>query len=1046
MQMHAPTVIARRLKTFGSPSLDAQVASGWKPVMRGGKPLALLVYLTSLDGRAESRERLADLLWGDEAPERSRGSLRQAVYALRQVLGDEILTSDRETVAVDATRLPSDYQAYVAASRRGDFDAMLAVYTGAFCDGLRLGGAAEFERWMDAERRRLERLLLDHAVRVIPTRIAAGDSEPALVAARTLDVLFPDRSDVVVWLFDALVAVGGRLEAIERLSAHQARLAAQNLVVPPSLAERIARVRRAPVEGPLLPAGPALPLATVGQQLVGRESLLGELLRLGEAARAGATQRVLLAGPAGVGKTRVLDELEARLRLRGARVVRVALQPTMREVRLAAVVSLVRSLSVLPGAAGISEESAAQLTQIVPELRERFPGAAGTAMPRDEADGRRRLTDAVADLMAAVSEGRLVVMMVDNLHYADGESLQVLMSAQPLAGARLLLLWTSRRVADAALASDAVIIDVLPFGADDIRTMLSAVAALPELPWTGALVTALYERSRGAPQLVLAMIRSLGAARLLGVEGGRWTSARPDDLLAMVRETAGTSALVSDLRAVARLSLEVLAAWGRPMAELDFLGIMRNGSPAFTPETLREALHELEGLGLVQSRDLTWALAHDTVADELRQHPSSVGADAPVELLFRYWRHPHRLSIAVLEQLALLAGRQASESLAVRLGRAALASPSVKETGLRGRVLAQRIARMCGQPEWGTRILRGLGFWGRRSERERVAATAVGMLALVFLVWLGERLQPRVVVTTPPMSEQMQDNLAVSLVVQPKVRIENGFGRPWTRPMRLLVRNEYGPIYGDSSRRTINGVAQFERLAVPRPPAQPVPQPVHLLVSGPWYVRSVRVPITGLLTADVADVFRVTAAEVNGVSLGDSLIVRVAPGDSLRVDLTFEYTTVNPTSNYLVGAAALWVPRERASIRIAGLPRPVREGWRHVTFAEKAPSRPGDYYIVILFHLEDTVEHLFSSTSWSHGAPLWYDGNDIHDEPPEFFEALRRDGVATAREVLRRPLKTRLGDIRLGDSLLAGHVSPSASGARHHVGRAILVRVRADAR
>lgn len=1042
--MHDPTVIALRLKTFGTPCLETHTASGWQPTLRGGKPLALLIYLASLDGRAETRERLADMLWGDEAPERSRGSLRQAVYALRQALGDDILKSDRETVAVDVSRLPSDYHAFLAASRRGDFDAMRDAYGGVFCDGLPIGGAVEFERWMHAERHRLERLLLDQAAGVIPARIAAGDGEGALRAARSLDALYPDRSEVVVLLFDALVATGGRLEAIERLSAHGARLAAQEMSLPPSLAERIARARRAATELPPVPAGPAMVLATVGQQLVGREPLLAELSRMAERARAGEAQRVLLTGPAGVGKTRVLDELEARLRLRGARVVRVSVQPAMRDVRYAALVDLIRALAALPGALGITEQSAAQLMRLVPELRERFPGASEAAVRQDDGNQRQRLQEALTDLLASVSEERLVVTMADNLHYADDESLQLLAAARPVATSRLFELWTTRRAADAALVSGASAIEVLPFGADDIRDLLSAVATLPELPWAPPLVAALEHRSRGVPQLVLAMVRSLGAARLLRVEQGAWTSDRPEALLAMVRETAGTSTLVSGLSPVARLSLQLLAAWGRPMEEHDFIGAMRERAQAPSDDAMREALRELEALGLATSRDLTWGLAHDNVADELRRSSASIPAEAPAELLFRYWRHRDRLSVTVLEQLALIAGRQESSAMAVRLGRAAHAAPLIRETGLRGRALARRVSRMCGRPEWEARILRGLGFWGRRSEWERVTATVLGMLAAGVLLWLVERLQPRVVVTTPPMADYHGGGVAVMFIVQPKVRIEDGFGRPWTRPVRVRVRTDAGPIVGDSSRLTTGGSAQFQQLAMSRPRDESPPRQVQLIVSGPWYVRSATVPIMGLITGPAFDEFRVTSAEVNGRSLGDSLVAHVSPGDSLRVDLSFEYTTVGPTANYLVGAAAIWERRETASIRLTGLPRPVRDAWRHVSFGVKAPDWPGDYHIAILFDLEDTVEHMFSNTSWQYGAPRWYDGNDIQDEPPEFFETLRVQGEAGVESYLARPLQTRLGDLRMGDSIAAAPPAGMGTMARRVIGRAILVRVRAD--
>lgn len=1042
--MTAPPTASLRLRTLGVPLLERAIDEAWTPALRGGKPLALLIYLATLDGRAATREQLADLLWGDESPERSRASLRQAVYALRQAVGDEVLGGDREQLALRPGALQSDRAAFLDASRRGDFDAMLSAFGGPFCDGLSVGGAEEFERWMRAERLRLERLLLDQAAGVIPTRIAAGEAQSALAVARQLDRLFPERSEVVVLLFDALVASGGRLEAVERLSAHGARLASQEVSLPPALAERLARARRAASDLPAVPMGPAMALSMVGQQLVGRDALLGELSREAEVARGGRARSIVLVGPAGVGKTRILDELEARLRLRGARVVRVGVQQAMQDVEYAALVGLVRALAALPGALGIPGRSAGRLVGVVPELAERFPGAVEHRVSVRGAEGIARLQEALGDLLTSVSEERLVVVMLDNLHHADAASRRVLEGALPAATSRLLRLATTRNATDGSALAAASVIEVLPLDADGIAALLRSVATVPELPWMDDLVRALERRSLGVPQVVLAMLRSLGAARLLHVEQGAWTSERPEALLAMAEETAGTSALLAGVDPLARLALEVLATWGRPMEERDFIGTMAATSARPGVEGLRDRLRQLEALGLVQSRDVTWALAHDTVADELRRAPSALLVESPAELLFAYWRHPERLSVPVLEQLALIAGRDDSAAMAVRLGRAALGAPRIREAGIRGRALARRVARMSGRPEWEATVLRGLGFWGRQSERTRIAGTVVAMLVLTGMVGLAAKLQPRVIISTPAMAEQPGLSLPVTLVVQPRVHIENGFGRPWTRPVPLRVRSDLAATFGDTARVSVDGSAQFERIALMRRSLDSIPRPVHLVVVGPWYVRPGRAPILGLTTGELRDDWRVTGVEVNGRSLGDSLVVDVGPGDSLRVDLTFEYTTVQATANYIVGAAAMWEPRERASIRLAGLPRPVRDAWQHVTFAVRAPERAGDHHIAVLFDLEDTVEHSFSNTNWQFGLPAWYDGNDIQDQPAAFFDSLRVLGRATAAPQLRRQLQTRLGDLRIGDSIAPSWKWPVVRTGRAVVGRAILVRVRED--
>src|SRR5690606_19284769 len=116
-----------------------------------------------------------------------------------------------------------------------------------------------------------------------------------------------------------------------------------------------------------------------------------------------------------------------------------------------------------------------------------------------------------------------------------------------------------------------------------------------------------------------------------------------------------------------------------------------------------------------------------------------------------------------------------------------------------------------------------------------------------------------------------------------RVQIADGFGRAWTRPVRLRVRSDFANVFGDTARDSREGSAQFERLAVVRRGIDSVPRPVQLVVSGPWYVRAGRAPVLGLTTGELRDEWRVTGVEVNGRSLGDSLIVDAGPGDSLRV-------------------------------------------------------------------------------------------------------------------------------------------------------------------
>ena len=87
----------------------------------GGKACALLAYLF-LHGRSVCRrERLAHLFWPDAPPDRARRNLSDALYRLRQALGDEWLVATQETIGLTPDLdVDVDLWRFEAAIRSGD--------------------------------------------------------------------------------------------------------------------------------------------------------------------------------------------------------------------------------------------------------------------------------------------------------------------------------------------------------------------------------------------------------------------------------------------------------------------------------------------------------------------------------------------------------------------------------------------------------------------------------------------------------------------------------------------------------------------------------------------------------------------------------------------------------------------------------------------------------------------------------------------------------------------------------------------------------------
>jgi hypothetical protein len=107
--MDAPSLPKFRLSVLGRFELSGSDG----PVDLPNKKLAgLLAYLASTAPTPQHREKLAMLLWGSHFEAQARQNLRQALFRLRRVLGQDVLLSDGEEVsltpddiACDATEL-----------------------------------------------------------------------------------------------------------------------------------------------------------------------------------------------------------------------------------------------------------------------------------------------------------------------------------------------------------------------------------------------------------------------------------------------------------------------------------------------------------------------------------------------------------------------------------------------------------------------------------------------------------------------------------------------------------------------------------------------------------------------------------------------------------------------------------------------------------------------------------------------------------------------------------------------------------------------------
>jgi len=194
-------------------------------------------------------------------------------------------------------------------------------------------------------------------------------------------------------------------------------------------------------------AARARPTRRSAPDFVGRGGVLAQLDAALEEALAGRGRIVLLAGEAGIGKTRTAEEFAASAHSRGLPVHAARCREDTGAPPYWPWVQLLRGLVDGRDADVLRSElgsGAARISRIVPEIRERLPETPAEADPEE---ARFHLFDAIAGFLTRASAHQARILIVDDLHWAGASSLQLLeFLTCEIAAMRILLLGTYRDV------------------------------------------------------------------------------------------------------------------------------------------------------------------------------------------------------------------------------------------------------------------------------------------------------------------------------------------------------------------------------------------------------------------------------------------------------------------------------------------------------------------------------------------------------------------------------------------------------------------------
>lgn len=421
--------------------LDLRIEDHVLPVPPSIRAQALLGWLALHADEPQSRQRLAGLLWPESTQSQARTNLRNVLHVLRRSvpLIDNQLQVTARTLCWRSGTAPVDVREFAAAcaeamrssensdQRVAALRRALEHYRGDLLEDITEG-------WLIDERERLAETRLRTLQALTRAHLARGEHAEALRCARELVRIESLDEDNHRLLIQSHQRAGDRAGALRAYHACSAVLERELQVTPDVETQRLyAEITRTVVNAPVQSSTTAR-----GPALIGRAREWDMLGRIWRAALTGGPSVALVTGEPGIGKTHLADELAQRCAQRGAVVARSRSYDSGGDLGYEVVGSWLRSALIASRLDGLAPTDQEVLGRIVPDLV-----GAPPRRPGDETE-RLRLFAAVVRALRLVS--RPLLLVADDIHWADGPSIELIQYVTRSAGPwQLLVVLTARR-------------------------------------------------------------------------------------------------------------------------------------------------------------------------------------------------------------------------------------------------------------------------------------------------------------------------------------------------------------------------------------------------------------------------------------------------------------------------------------------------------------------------------------------------------------------------------------------------------------------------
>jgi DNA-binding SARP family transcriptional activator len=503
-------------------------------VLERKKSCALLAMLALDPDRTVTRGKLTAILWEDETETAARHRLRQCLLDLRHRLAsvdNDTIRAEGDLIQLASSRFVVDVTRFEECAARGTraaLEAASGLYRGDLLDGFSLDASA-FEEWLRVERGRLRSRAIAVMKGLLAYQAQAPYTEETIQVAIRLLALEPFDEAAHRTLM-RLYAESGRRSAALRQYEECVELLGRELGVEPEpetreLYRRLVGDRSRPTTAATAgraergPATRAQGSRFFGRSpadtaLVGREDDLAWLDGLARRAQHGQPQLAVVIGEAGIGKSRLVNELAARTRPRRTEVLFGRGREGEETLPFAPWIEALRP--------ALTEDIFGRLPAVTrTDLSRLFVEFAGdSAPPSTGVDDGPRIFEAVAGLLRALSARQSTIVVLEDLHWSDDMTIRLLrFLPRRLESRRVLIVGTARP--EDVIGGKTAHLDILcrdpscvsrtlsPLSREDTTTLFEALLAQRADTSSAALLDRLWTLSEGNPFVIVECARAV---------------------------------------------------------------------------------------------------------------------------------------------------------------------------------------------------------------------------------------------------------------------------------------------------------------------------------------------------------------------------------------------------------------------------------------------------------------------------------------------------------------------------------------------------------